>query len=138
MDFSLAIKNIVAVGILQPSKFDKYFFISNNIIQDNEILPNSIFNPEVIQILTRRFTLVILPNQVVVSSNELAKDGTLIVNLIKFILEKFEPTCTALGINFHWNIIAQDSLNSTTKELFYDKNNKLISEFFNYDIPQNG
>ena len=43
MQSTLKIKNIVLVGIFNPSAFDKYFFIKNNLATEEEILPNSTF-----------------------------------------------------------------------------------------------
>ncbi len=39
----LRIKNIVLVGLFNPSFFDKYLFIKNGIVKEEEILDGSIF-----------------------------------------------------------------------------------------------
>ncbi len=130
MNYSLAVRNIVLLGVFQPSNYDKYFFIKNHIVTEDEILPISSFNTDIVQLFTDKLSLVIIFNQIIINSNH-PEDKVKIDNIINNILKQPSSSYTAIGINFHWNIDSENnSLTKTTRDLFYDKNNKLFEQYF--------
>ena len=134
MKSDLKIKNIVLVGSFNPSAFDKLFFVKNNIFKEEEILPNSIFSFDGVQLITNDFNIVIVLNQLIISSQHPdKKDDKINDVLLKIVLVSSIKNITASGINFHWTIVCEEkeSIEEITKSNFYNENNKLLSTFFN-------
>ena len=134
MQTKLQVKNIVFVGFFEISKFDKYFFIKNNIVEENEILEGSRFDTiGGIQIFCQKFDLVITNIQLVISSKLFNEGNINISEVADSIIKAANITnLTAFGINFHWWMEDIDqSLPNVTRELFYNSNIKLFSTFFN-------
>lgn len=129
MDKYIADKNIVFVGVFQPSKFDKFFFIKNNIFSEDEILEPTVFNQDISQVITGRTNVVVLFNQVIITQVNTVEDD--LMDIAMNILSILARDVTALGINFTWNAKPQVSLQVDSKLLFFNENNKMFANFFN-------
>jgi len=136
MNIDLKIKNIVLVGVFNPNLFDKYFFIKNEIIKEDEILAGSIFGViGGMQLICSRFHIVISINQIIISSVLPENDDDDISNIILSIIKTGEiVNVTALGMNFHWFLEdGTKSLEETSKEHFYNDKIEIFSKFFKSD-----
>ena len=141
MRTELRIKNIVLIGGFNPSYFDKFFFIKNKIFDENEILKNSNFGSlGVVNLLTTKIQLIISPNQIIITSQIPEDDSVLLNNiLLKIIIDSNLLNISAVGINFQWSINDETKkIEELSKELFYNKNNKLTDNFFNTDDSRYG
>ena len=129
----LIVKNIVLVGVFNPSIFDRYSFINRGVLKEDDILPTSLFMNIGSQIITNDLNIIINPNQIVITSTAPDNKVDGINNLVIDLITKWEiSNITALGFNFHWVIDPMiESLEEKSRELFYSENIKLFSEFFN-------
>ena len=131
MQLNLFQKNIVLIGVFDVNQFDKYFFIKNQIVKEEEILVGSMFDVMgVKQLITEEFTLLISQAQIIISDIKLTNSNKIseVVLIILSIAPLWE--LNAMGFNFHLNSKCED-IENETKRLFYNENDKLISRFFN-------
>jgi len=134
MMLDIKVKNIVLVGNFNPSNFDKYFFIKNGIASEEEILKNSVFNAlGGMQLVCDRFSIVINPKQIIVSSIlPVDKDAEIEKLIVKLIEAGDLVNLTALGFNFHWFLWDEScTFHELSKKLFYNNSSKLFSDVFN-------
>ena len=135
MQIDLKIKNIVLIGAFNPSMFDKYFFIKNNIVKEEDILPTSVFNqPGACQLITEKFHFFITTNQVVLTDllpgkNDIGINQTLLsISQIGAF-----ANVTASGINFHFFMEKDEkSIEELSREYFFNERLR-INEFFKSD-----
>ena len=121
-------KNIVFVGNFQPSKYDKLFFVKSGIIKEEDILDSSVFNSDIVQMSSYNVHVLIINNQIVI--NSLDNESEKLKQLARVFLDISKQDITALGINFTWNKPVVDSLEADTKKLFFNDNNKILSNSF--------
>lgn len=133
MEFALAVKNIVIVGNFSPGNFDKYFFIKNLIVSENEIQENSQFFNELCILNTPMFNITIVVNQLVFTdlNGSYNLDNAIIV--LKKLVSTSQFKCSAMGINFHWYLFSEEKTTELSKRLFYNENEKITKAFFNVD-----
>lgn len=135
MNFELKIRNIVLVGLFNPLTFDKYFFIKNGIILEDQPLHNQLFLPDFVQLVTPNFNLTINNIQLVLSALNSALESNEIAQILIRILEiSRDIKIGGSGINFNWYVSDDKnakSLPSFSKRLFFNPNNKLQNEIFN-------
>jgi hypothetical protein len=128
MNKALSGKNIVLVGSFNTLQFDKFFFIKNGIVREEDILPNSLFSPNGIQILTPEFNIIVVPNQIVFTQINLLSDS--IKELSLLFIKATNISATAIGINFTWSIYAKNSLEEESKAYFMNDKNPMFSANF--------
>jgi len=134
----LNVKNIVLVGDFRSSipNIDKYFFIKNDILNEDEILPISRFDSiGGSQISTTDITILIAQNQIIVSTN-LPEDNKNISEILHRIIKYAKLSeVTALGINFHWLLTdSYENIQKISKKYFYNSESKIFSQ--NFDDEQ--
>jgi len=131
MEISLIARNIVAVGTFIPSKFDKFFFIKNNVFKENE-LEDSIFSEHFIQIRTDTVIILISSSNLSITSKDL-EDPKHADFVLEKIIENSDIHCTAIGINFdYFMYMGNNKLEEVSKKYFYQKNT-LVDSFFNVE-----
>ncbi len=127
MSTSLKVRNIVLVGSFNPSTFDKYFFIKNRILQEEEILPNSLFESIGVNLLSAKFQITITFNQFIINSFE----DKIIEILVSIIKAANISKVTALGFNFNWFLTGEGkSIEQISKNYFYSDKINLFSKYF--------
>lgn len=128
MDIQLVVKNIVVIGNFNPLKFDKYFFLKNNIFEENEILETSIFLPEFCMLQTSFVNIQITSQQLIVNdiNIDIFHD---ISSLSKKIISYSDFSANAAGVNFHFYKFTKHQTQNLSKKYFYSENN-LINKFF--------
>lgn len=132
MDIAFIEKNIVILGNFKPSKYDKLFFIKNDLIKEVDFLENSLFMTEISIIETINFGINVTQQQIVIS----AKNPTIVNNIQSIasaIIKDDSNSINAIGYNFKWFIFVESELNELTKKLFYTTNNNVINKYFNTD-----
>jgi len=141
MQAKLLLKNIVLVGLFNPSFFDKYFFIKNNIANESEILGNSSFNAiGAVQLVTNEFNILISINQIIITDSIPEKNQDRINHIISSIINYGNlNSITAIGINFHWLLSDNSkSFKQLSKDLFYRDDIGVLSNYFNTDDSMYG
>lgn len=134
MEISRRIKNIVLVGKFNPASFDKYFFIKNEILKEEEILTGSIFGAlGGMQLVSNKYNIIISINQIIISATNPEKDDDEIeATIISLIKGAKKVNVVALGMNFHWHIEdSEKSMEIISKEFFYNDKLDLFTKFFN-------
>jgi hypothetical protein len=128
MKISLAVRNFVIVGEFIPSKFDKYYFLKNDIFEESDILDSSVFSTEFCQLSTNKFSLLILPNQLVLT--ELVPENTEVLsNTIEKISFTSDFVASAMGYNVHYYMY-DDNIKELARKYFYNENISLAKNFF--------
>ena len=129
----LKIQTIVIVAqSFNPSIFNQHWLIKNNFVDETDIAANSIFMPGVINLFTKNYNLLVLPEKL---QFQLINSGTSFKSDIEKallpIIEKLpEVPYKAIGINFSWHITdTEKSIIELSKELFYFKESKLHQNF---------
>ena len=135
MDIGLKVQDIVLIGLFNPAKFDRYTFIKNKIIKEEDIEHSSIFLPEIVNLESEKFKLVINSNQIIISTNPENK-----VDISKFLLKFLslfvEVNLNASGFNFRYFVepkLDNSEIDVFIKKNFFNPNNKIQSQFFNDD-----
>ena len=134
MEISLTVKNIVLIGEFQPSKFDKYYFLKNNIFEESEISDESVFSSDYTVVVARGFKLTIVQNQIVLTEYEPKFEDTM-ADLMSKIVSTSSFIGSGFGINLHWYIFSGDNTNLLVKKYFYNEKSEL-NNFLTVDIFQ--
>lgn len=129
METSLTVKNIVLLGEFQPSKFDKYYFLKNNIFEESEISEESLFTPDFTIVIAKGFNLTIVANQLILNEIE-PKTDYVISELMNKIVSTSDFIGTGFGINLHWYLFSGDKTSEVSKQHFYNEKS-LLNTFFN-------
>ncbi len=137
MDITFIEKNIVILGNFKPSKYDKLFFIKNDLIKEVDFLENSMFMTEISIIETNNFVINVTQQQIVISAKN-PNEETTIQNIASAIIIDDNNYITAIGYNFKWFMFIDNDLNNFTKKLFYTPTNTVINKHFNTDDTMYG
>ena len=135
MQTKLHIRNIVLVGMFNPLLYDKYFFIKNDLLKEEEISEKSVFgNVFGGQLNSNKFQVIFSLNQIIITSfSPEVKDEIISNFIIKFIKAAYlYNSINAFGYNLHWYLEENiDSLEETSKHYFYRDDIDLLRNFFN-------
>lgn len=125
----LVTSNIILQGEFDPVKFDKLFFVKNDVFNEQEFDDNSLFSKNVVRISTEDFIINISKKQIVISFRKRDIDRNKISKLIlSFIIEnKF-----SIAFNQKWFKVIED-INSVTKQKFYPLHSNYLNEYFNVE-----
>lgn len=137
MDITFIEKNIVILGNFKPSKYDKLFFIKNDLIKEVDFLENSMFMTEISIIETNNFVINVTQQQIVISAKN-PNEETTIQNIASAIINDDNNFINAIGYNFKWFMFIDNDLNNFTKKLFYTPTNTVINKHFNTDDTMYG
>jgi hypothetical protein len=118
---------LVAQGF-NPPMFSEYWLKKENFIPDDlAILPNPISTPQFVQISSKKFNLIVLPDQL---QFNITDDYKLAVVFIKAVVEKVVSLkYIAMGFNFDYFVPDKEIKHG----LFYVPTNKLFKEFNTVD-----
>lgn len=145
MQSELNFKNIVLAGVFNPAIFDKYYFIKNNVVGEDEILSSSVFDPSnTIQLISNKFSVVVIFNQIIITDSDGSSSDEIYTIAMKIIETMKNPAAiaggvvqsmlNAIGINFSWFLKdADEPLSKTTKKHFYNNDLELYRKYFNSD-----
>jgi hypothetical protein len=135
MNSELKIRNIVVVGSFNPISFDKYFFVKNGIMTEEQITPNCMFLPQLVQVITPSFHLVANPVQIVINAIKPSESFDIAELLQKILGTSTGFVISGSGVNFNWFITNdnESDLEKYTKELCFNGSNIIQSTFFTGD-----
>lgn len=136
MKFELKIRNIVLIGSFNPIAYDRYFFVKNEIVTDEQITEKCVFLPQMVQLVTPRIHLVINPLQLVLNSvSSEDKTDELAAVLLRFMATAKDVIVTGSGMNFKWFLTQGTGaeLSEFSRALCFNPSNKIQTTFFDED-----
>lgn len=130
------IKNVVLIAnSFNPSVFSQSWLINNQILDEKEFKPQSIFSEQIVQVVTDDLTLLVLPDQLQINANNDEISFENITSKLETIVTKlpFIPY-KKMGINFiHYISSLDKDGNDLTKKYFYNSQQPLYSLFSSVD-----
>lgn len=120
---------VVLAENFNPSIFSSYWLINNDFIKEEEIQPESIFTPNLSQVVTSNYVILITPNklELIFESEDIAFKEIIYNVLIPIIKRLKEVPYKGLGINFKWFISDDEtSIQEVSRKLFFNES----SEFY--------
>ena len=141
MDFNLVGANAVIVADkFNPSIINQLWLVKNGILIEEDFQEGSIITPLIVQIKSREFTLMVMPEQLQFSpTNETETESDVVYQKVGRIIEKLPHTpFIALGLNFTWYINPEDiEMGDFTRSIFY-RDTGLYREFDTKDARFGG
>ncbi|HLF53527.1 hypothetical protein [Flavobacterium sp.] len=129
MEIALTVRNVVIIGGMMPSKFDKYFFLKNNIFNEGDILETSQFSNEFSLTITPNYSVQIAAGQFILTELKPDAEGD-IENVARRILECSDDfEATGVGVNIQWFNFTRENTRELSKKYFFNSN-LLINKFF--------
>ena len=115
----LVLANVVIAGTnFNPSVFSQLWLLQNGIVNEDEFDTGSAFTDFVVQVQTKRFALLALPQQITLTPRDPVGAGTLVCDRLQRIIRLLPHTpFAAVGMNFVWASKPVASL-ATSRQLF--------------------
>ena len=130
----LKIQSIVILAEnFNPSLFSRTWLSKHGFVDDNSILPNSIFTPPITNLFTDKFNLLVLPNQMqfIANSSDYSFGDDINQSLIPIIKRLGDGIpYKAVGVNYNWFIDDNSKgIEYTSRELFFNDSIKISKAF---------
>jgi hypothetical protein len=125
-----SIKNIVLIAnSFNPSIFSHHWLVSNDLVKEEEFLPQSIFTNQLVQVVTNHMVLLVLPDQLIIRFNKTGIEKESIIKLQKIIELLPHIPYSMMGMNFVH--LMDDDINgqSTSRKYFYNSSQPLFKLF---------
>lgn len=128
--FNLKSKSVVIIAnLFNPSIFNTHWFIKNDILKEEDLLPKSIFTQDIAQISTNGFNMVVTLNQLITNIQDAESKNTMEI-ILKCIKNLPHTPYSASGINFHYHTPAKtEEIDDLSRELFFFSSSPVHSEF---------
>ena len=122
---------VIVADFFNPSAFSQYWFIKEEILKEEDIQKESLFVPGITHVQTDKFNMLVVPDkiQITIKSNNEETHNTIYKLLTLIVQGQQNIPYKALGINFCWELIPQDSISIYSKNLFYKENMPLYDKF---------
>lgn len=126
--------NLISPGII-PQIFDKYFFIKNKILQEEQILPHSVFGDLNRTIYSENYRILIGIGKLIIVAAHSDSFEDKINKVVEMIINAANLTDVSLGFNFDWKFFLEggQTPEKISKALFYNDKNPVHSKYFNVD-----
>lgn len=122
----LVSSNIALQGEFDPVKFDKLFFIKNNVFDEEDFEENSLFSKNAVRISTKDFLINISKKQLIII---LKNNVTNIDEISKIITTLKNYNNFTISFNQKWFKL-DDNITELTKKKFFPSNSEFINEYF--------
>jgi hypothetical protein len=132
---------VVAAQRFNPSTMSQLWLLDHGIVDRHELDGRSIFMPEMVQVQTSRYGILMLPELLQFATNsELENEGALIVEKLGGMVRAMpEINYTATGLNFTWTeSISTDAVSDTTRQMFFKPESALFALFDRADAHFGG
>ncbi|WMI66713.1 hypothetical protein RBH94_06000 [Aestuariibaculum sp. YM273] len=123
--------NIVILGDLKPSFYDKLFFVKNNLISEDSFLDSTIITPSLVRIITNDIAINIETTKIVIV-NKTRKQNDFIKDITLKIITQSSFDFEAIGFNYKWFIFLPD-IHEHTKTRFWNSSNTKLNSHFDSD-----
>jgi hypothetical protein len=121
---------VVLAENFNPSIFSSYWLIKNNFIKEKEILPESIFTPNLTQVVTKNYVILVTTNKLELNfeHEDPRFEETINEVLIPIIKRLKEVPYKGLGVNFKWFISDNEvSIVKLSRKLFFNGSSKFYN-----------
>lgn len=127
---------VILAQSFNTTAFNHHWLVKNNFVEESDIMPDSIFAPDFSQVITQKFNMLIVPQQLQFNAglsstnfnNEIQETLLPIINRLQEIPYK------ALGINLNWLIKdSHKDMQTLSKELFSVQQSNLYQYFDSED-----
>lgn len=137
MEKELKMQSVVVLAqSFNPTIFNRHWLVINNFVDESEIEPTSIFVQNVAQVVTKKFNLLVLPEQLQFNAGNESTNFIEEINttLLPIIAKLREIPYKAVGLNLNW-FIKDDkkSIQTLTSEMFFNEQSKLFKDFASKD-----
>ncbi len=132
MEQELKMQSIVILAqSFNTTIFNRYWLVNNNFVKDEDVNSNSIFTPNVTQLNTPNFSIVVVPEQLQFNGGGSYDFENHITTTLLGILNALNGVpFKAVGFNFNWLIRDEKlTIQELTKNYFYNNNFPLFNEF---------
>ncbi|WP_461640274.1 hypothetical protein [Labilibaculum euxinus] len=134
LEKELRLQSIVLVAEnFNPSLFNRTWLVKHGFVDDDSILDNSIFTPQITNLITDKFNLLVIPNQLqfLINNNDTSFKDFIGKTLIPIIQKLGDGIpYKAVGVNFNWYVEDNSkNISFTSRELFYNESIKISKEF---------
>ncbi|MBK8806611.1 MAG: hypothetical protein IPO21_08185 [Bacteroidales bacterium] len=133
LEKELKLQSIVILAqSFNTSVFNRHWLVKNNFVEESEIQQNSIFVPGISQIVTRKYNLLVVPEQLQFNVGfDSINFGVEIQNTLLPIIQKLqEIPYRAIGINLSWFIKdTEKDIKTLSKEHFFIEKSTLFQNF---------
>ncbi len=137
MSKTLVGSNIIIVAQhFNPSVLSQLWLVRHGLVAEDGFEPNCLFSDGLVQVLTKRFQLTVLPNQLqFILIGEQPDDQRLVEDKIGGIVKTLPHTpFRGVGLNFFWHQAPEvESLGDLTRRLFYRDDIRLFDRFRSED-----
>ena len=126
---------VVVAQNFNPSVTSQLWLVRNGVVSEGDFLPGCIFTDLLVQVRTRRFSLLFTPEQFQLVPAPGEEDSpALLEETIGRIVETLPHTpYRALGLNFTWHVIPEDGdVAELSRRLFFTAGRPLFRDF---DVP---
>jgi hypothetical protein len=129
---------VILAQNFNPSIFNRHWLVKkdNVFLQDEDILPSSIFSPEIVLVNSKSTRLLVTPEQLQFELVDMDANfyEAIEKTLIPMVSVLKEIPYRAVGINFVFYVEEKDkSVIDLSKELFFKNDTKLLNPFDNED-----
>lgn len=120
--------------------FNRHWLVKNNFVDESEIQSDSIFAPNLTQVVTRKFNLLVVPEQLQFIAGPESTDFERDIesSLLPIINKLQDIPYKALGLNLNWFLKDEKkSMTTLTTDMFFNHKSDLF-EYFNGDNSRFG
>ena len=123
---------VIAAHQFNPSIFSQLWLVKHKIIQEDEFESGAMFSDAAVQIPSKRFHLLVVPEMLQFTIKaEREDDAELVAEKIMAIANLLPQTpYTAIGLNFIWHHVAEEAeIAATTRRIFFRQNLEPFKSF---------
>ncbi len=123
---------VIAAKQFNPSVLSQIWLVKHQIIAENEFEPHSVFTDVIVQVRTKRFQLVAIPEQFQFAP---AADENNAASLIedkvgKIVSELSHTPYRGIGMNFLWHLAPnEEAMAALTRRIFFHENTNPFKSF---------
>jgi len=124
---------VIAAKQFNPSILSQLWLVKHQIIAENEFEPNLVITDVMVQVATKQFQLIAVPEQFQFApAADEANAASLIQDKIGKIVSNLSHTpYTGIGMNFLWHLIPEEEvIPALTRKIFFREN---IDPFKSFD-----
>jgi hypothetical protein len=132
---------VVAARQFNPSVITQLWLVRNGLLVDDDFLPGCIFTDVIVQVRSRRFHMLIVPEQLqfVPAVPPEEEQGQIVDSLGRLVATLPHTPYTALGLNFAWHLrLGERNVSQVTRELFFQRGIPLFANFDREDAHFGG
>lgn len=123
---------VVVAQQFNPSVFSQVWLVRHGLLGEDDFLPGCMFTDVLVQVRSRRFHLLVVPEQLQFVPNAPSgeQQGVISEKLGTIVRTLPHTPFKALGLNFNWHLTPQDGdVARFTRDLFFREDRALFRSF---------